>query len=312
MTLKETLNSFGSKKEPFFFCINYDMSKWEVTKLSNLPNNIKFQIDDSNKPVSKYLLNKTSISKKDYKNKFDKIQNEIRQGNTYLANLTTVTKINTKKSLNQLYDMANSKFKLFFKDEFICFSPERFIKCIDNKIFTYPMKGTIDANIPNAKEKILNDSKELAEHTMVVDLLRNDLSIVSSNVKVDEFRYCEKINAGEKELIQVSSKISGKLQKNWQNNIGDILTSILPAGSITGTPKKQTVKIIKKTENYDREFFTGIFGVFDGKNLDSAVMIRFIQKDKKGNLIYKSGGGITCDSDINNEYQEMIDKVYVP
>ena len=115
---------------------------------------------------------------------------------------------------------------------------------------------------------------------MIVDLLRNDLSIISSNVKVDKFRYCETIITKDKKLIQTSSKISGTLEKNWQNKIGDILISILPAGSITGTPKRKTIEILKDVENYDREFFTGIFGIFDGQNLDSAVMIRFIQKNK--------------------------------
>lgn len=312
MDLREKLNFLGSKREPFFFCISYDMTKWEVHKLSQLPDNIKYSMNNvhNNHKINNNLY-KNPISFDDYKIKFEKIQHQIKEGNTYLTNLTTQTNINTKYSLEDLYNMANAKFKLYFKDEFICFSPERFIECHDNKIFTYPMKGTIDAKIKNAKELILNDKKELAEHTMVVDLLRNDLSIISKNVQVDKFRYCETIAAGDTELIQVSSQISGDLSTNWQNNIGNILTSILPAGSITGTPKNKTIKIIKQIELYDRDFFTGIFGVFDGTNLDSAVMIRFIQKNDK-NLVYKSGGGITSDSQVHKEYQEMLDKIYIP
>jgi para-aminobenzoate synthetase component 1 len=313
LDLKERLNSLGSKKEPFFFCISYDLTKWEVIKLSKIPNNIKFCINNNqiNTNSKKSILQKKPISFQDYKTKFNTLQQHIKNGNTYLANLTTKTDITTNYNLKELYNMSNAKFKLYFKDKFICFSPERFIQCKDNKVFTYPMKGTIDVNINNAKNIILEDKKELAEHTMIVDLLRNDLSIISSNVKVDKFRYCETITAGDKKLIQTSSKISGTLEKNWQNKIGDILTSILPAGSITGTPKKKTIEILKDIENYDREFFTGIFGIFDGQNLDSAVMIRFIQKNKNNTLIYKSGGGITSDSILKNEYQEMIDKIYI-
>ena len=174
------------------------------------------------------------------------------------------------------------------------------------------MKGTIDASIPNAQAKILGDIKEMAEHTMVVDLLRNDLSIVSSKVRVEKFRYIDKINAGNKKLLQVSSKISGHLKNNWHERIGTILTSILPAGSITGTPKKETIEILKKTEEYDRGFYTGIFGVYDGQNLDTCVMIRFIEEDKSNQKYYKSGGGITCDSDVNLEYEELLDKIYLP
>ena len=313
MTLEETLNLYGSKKEPFFFCISFDMTKWEVHNLKDLPKDIKYEINDNlEKSTKKSLLEKTPVSKIDYKDKFLKIQNEIENGNTYLTNLTSQTKIKTKLSLLELFENSNAKFKLYFRDKFICFSPERFIKCKDNQISTYPMKGTIDASIPNAQEKILEDIKEKAEHTMVVDLLRNDLSIVSSNVQVKKFRYCETIDAGDKELLQVSSEITGDLENDWQKNIGTIITSILPAGSISGTPKKQTLKIIDKIEEYDRDFFTGIFGIFDGQTLDSAVMIRFIEQNNNKNLIYKSGGGITSDSNIDNEYNEMIDKVYIP
>ena len=311
MTLKEKLNLYGLEKEPFFFCVSYDMTQWEVVKLSELPANINFEIDNIQTKLNSVFLKKEPISKEKYKIKFDNIQQQIRDGNSYLINLTSKTKIGTDYSLRQLYDISNARFKLYFKDKFICFSPERFVNISDNTICTYPMKGTIDASIPNAKEKILNDKKELAEHTMVVDLLRNDLSIVATDVKVGKFRYCETIDAGDKQLIQVSSKIQGSLENDWHKNIGDIITSILPAGSITGTPKKKTVEIIKIVEGYDRDFFTGIFGVFDGKCLDSSIMIRFIEKSSDG-LIYKSGGGITCDSSIEAEYQETIDKVYIP
>ena len=214
-------------------------------------------------------------------------------------------------NLKDIFYSSDAPFKLYVKDRFVCFSPERFVKIEDNKISTYPMKGTIDAKIKNAKEKILSDKKEMSEHTMVVDLLRNDLGIVAKNIRVEKFRYVEKIKAGEKELLQVSSKITGDLDENWHEKLGDILKAMLPAGSISGTPKKKTVEIIKRVENYKRGFFTGVFGYYDGKSLDSAVMIRFIEKTKDG-YIYKSGGGITIDSDEVSEYEEMKDKVYLP
>jgi para-aminobenzoate synthetase component 1 len=91
-----------------------------------------------------------------------------------------------------------------------------------------------------------------------------------------------------------------------------MILKLLPAGSISGTPKKKTIKIIKEVEGYKRGFYTGIFGITDEKTfLDSAVIIRYIEKDKD-NLIYKSGGGITIDSNLESEYKELIDKVYIP
>ena len=315
--IKEKLNKFGSLKEPFLFVLSYDLSKFYIQKLSLLPPLIKFQFDSKEIKNRKQeaILEKFPINFSEYKKKFDFLQEEIKNGNTYLCNLTAKTKIKTDLTLDEIYDLVQSKFKLRFQNEsdnFVCFSPERFIEIKENKIFTYPMKGTIDSSMPNAKNIILNDKKEMAEHTMVVDLLRNDLGIIASNVKVDKFRFVEKINAGDKELFQVSSQISANLQKEWNEKIGDILTSLLPAGSITGTPKKKTVEILEKLEDYDRDFYTGIFGVFDGNNLDSSVMIRFIEEDIEKNKFYKSGGGITCDSNALNEYQELLDKVYLP
>ena len=315
--IKEKLNKFGSDKEQFLFILSYDLSKFYIQKLSTLPKNMKFQIDSQvNVELKrKIVLEKFPITFDEYKKKFDFLQEEIKKGNSYLCNLTAKTKIKTSFGLDEIYENVHAKFKLRFQnknDNFVCFSPERFIEIKDNKIFTYPMKGTIDNSIPNAQDLILNDKKEMAEHTMVVDLLRNDLGIVGSKVRVDMFRYVEKINAGNKKLFQVSSKISANLQNNWHENIGDILTSLLPAGSITGTPKKKTIEILNKVEDYDRGFYTGIFGFFDGENLDSSVMIRFIEIDKKGELFYKSGGGITCDSNVELEYQELLDKIYLP
>lgn len=314
MDLKNRLNYYGSLKEPFIFVISYDLSKFYIKPLKELPSQIKFEINNKTEIRSKIKkkLKKYPFCFADYKKKFDYVQEQIKNGNSYLLNLTAKTKIETNYSLDEIYQKANCKYKLKFFDKFVCFSPETFVKIEDNKIYTFPMKGTIDSEISNAKNKILEDKKEMAEHTMVVDLLRNDLGIVAKKISVEKFRYIDKINAGEKKLLQVSSKISGVLDKNWNEKIGNILTSLLPAGSISGTPKRKTVEILKEIEGYDRQFYSGIFGVFDGSSLNSAVMIRFIQKDDDGKLYYKSGGGITCDSKASLEYQELIDKIYLP
>ncbi len=293
--------------------LSYDLSKYEIIKLKDLPQTIKFELSEKNeaKLQEKILVKKYPLSFKEYKKKFDILQEQILNGNSYLLNLTCKTKIQTSLCLEEIYKKAKARFKLKYKDEFVCFSPERFIEIKKNKIYTYPMKGTIDAKIPNAQTRILGDIKEMAEHTMVVDLLRNDLSIVSSKVKVDKFRFCEKINAGEKKLLQVSSKIHGTLEENWQSKFGDILTSLLPAGSITGTPKKITVDILNEVEAYKRDFYTGIAGIFTPQKVQSFVLIRFIEKIEN-ELFYKSGGGITCDSNVTLEYQELLDKIYIP
>ncbi len=310
------INKLAQNRTPFLFIISYDKNKIFAKPLDELDNDIFYKLENwRNYPVKKrsknFTFSKSPVDFPTYKKAMNKVLEEIRSGNTYLLNLTFKTPIETNYTLKEVFTYARAKFKLYFKDEFICFSPERFVEIEGNTIATYPMKGTIDANLPQAQESILADEKEMAEHVMIVDLMRNDLGIIGSEVKVEKFRYVEKIKAGRKELLQVSSKITAKLPLNWRDNLGTLLKKILPAGSISGTPKKSTVNIIKHIEDYDRGFYTGVFGVFDGETLRSGVMIRFIERENN-KLFYKSGGGITIDSDAKSEHKELIDKIYLP
>jgi len=312
----DTINLLGQNSTPFLFIISYDKTKIFAQALDKLDDDIFYKLEDwRNYPVKKrekeFTFSKSPVSFLAYKKAFEHILVEIRSGNTYLLNLTFKTPIKSSFDLKEIFTYARAKFKLYFKDQLICFSPERFVDIQNITIATHPMKGTIDADLPHAEESILNNEKEKAEHVMIVDLMRNDLGIVGTDVKVEKFRYVEKIKAGRKELLQVSSKITAKLNENWRDNIGTLLDNLTPAGSVTGTPKRSTVNIINNIENYDRGFYTGIFGVFDGKDLRSGVMIRFIEEEN-GTLIYKSGGGITIDSDAQSEYEELIDKIYLP
>ncbi len=298
-----------------FFLIDFEKKHFIIENIDN--KDILFECDKIKNYTSKEIRKDTILEKfpltfEKYKTAFNKVIEEIKNGNTYLLNLTFPTPIKTNLSLEEIFYKTTAKFKLKYKNKFVCFSPERFIKIENNKIYTYPMKGTIDANTPNAKEKILNNQKELAEHTMVVDLLRNDLGMVANNVKVTKFRYIDKIYAGQKELLQVSSEIVADMPKNWTTYWQQILMKLLPAGSISGTPKRKTVEIIKEAENYDRGFYTGIFGIINEEKgfLDSGVIIRYVENQNE-KFVYKSGGGITLDSDVKSEYQELIDKVYI-
>ncbi|WP_297434189.1 aminodeoxychorismate synthase component I [Sulfurimonas sp.] len=309
----ERINSLASKREPFLFISDFEAKNIEVIPLNELESeDVEFTID-ANYIVSEHphRLRLRAIDFVEYKKKFDYVIEKIKSGETYLLNLTQETPLEKNLSLKEMYTLANAHYKLRYKDEFTCFSPETFIHIQGDTIATFPMKGTIDSSIKNAKEKILADEKEMAEHVMIVDLLRNDLSIVAKEVQVEKFRYITKIDAGEKKLLQVSSKISAKLAQDWHEHLGDILKSLLPAGSISGTPKKSTLKIIKEIEGYERKFFSGVFGIYDGKSFDSGVMIRFIEK-REEKFFYKSGGGVTLDSSAESEYQEMLDKIYLP
>lgn len=309
----DDLNSFGKKRKPFLFISDFKAQNLKIIALDELDgSDIEFSIDEHFKTKKhNHTVEKFASSFSEYEKKFNSVIENIKSGNTYLLNLTQPSKIKTNLTLKEIYKNANAHYKLRYRDEFVCFSPEQFISIKESRIHTFPMKGTIDASVPDAKNIILNDKKEMAEHVMVVDLLRNDLSIVASNVKVEKFRYVKSIDAGDKALLQVSSHISGDISDDWHEKIGDILKAMLPAGSISGAPKKSTLEIIERVEGYERGFFSGVFGVYDGESFDSGVMIRFIEKTEEG-FIYKSGGGITLDSDAKSEYNELLDKIYLP
>lgn len=310
-------NELGSSQVPFLFILDFELLHPLIYPLSNVQENILFKINDvknyfiKGKQSKNLHLNKIPISFEQYCHSFDGVMKELNYGNTFLINLTFPTEIITNFSLKELFNASHAKYKLYFEDTFIVSSPETFIRISDNVIRTFPMKGTIDAGINNAKEIILNDPKETAEHYTIVDLLRNDISMVAEKVTVNRFRYIDEIKTNTKTLYQVSSEISGKLEHDYYKRLGDIFAAILPAGSISGAPKKKTGEIINTYEIEPRGYYTGIFGIFDGKNVDTGVMIRYIEK-KGDKLFYRSGCGITNMSDAMSEYQEMLDKVYVP
>jgi para-aminobenzoate synthetase component I len=312
------MNEYGSRRQKFLFGIDFEVKQGfffepEIAQKKGILFDFNghsncYSAENKNRPVSlvKYPVNFSS-----YTYAYNIVHKNLVAGNSYLTNLTFPTPIDLNLSLSEIFNRSNARYRLLFDDKFVVFSPEIFVRIAEGSIRSFPMKGTIDASLPNAENSILNDPKETSEHNTIVDLIRNDLSMVASDVQVDRFRYVEKIETNNKTLLQVSSEISGKLAKDYRAELGNIFRKLLPAGSISGAPKKKTVQIITEAENYSRGFYTGVFGYFDGSKLDSGVMIRFIRQEK-GKLIFYSGGGITAKSNPLSEYNELIDKVYVP
>lgn len=314
---KQRLNEWGRDRVPFLFVVDFELQQPQVWRLEEIdPNSLLYNFNgvsngDPSQAVRVPLLAVKPISYEDFKVKFDNILFHLNRGDSFLANLTLKSKLEVNPDLKELFFAANAKYKLWMKERFLFFSPERFVQISEGKITTYPMKGTIDAAIPDAANKVLSDQKELAEHITIVDLLRNDLGLVSTHVSVDRFRYLDKIETSEKNILQVSSEISGMLPHDYHLQLGDILVKLLPAGSISGAPKRKTIEIISKAEGEKRGYYTGVAGYFDGTRLDSCVMIRFIEQDGK-RFYYRSGAGLTAQSTAAMEYQEILDKIYVP
>lgn len=311
------MNEKGKQGQPFLFLINFNLDEVRVFDPEDLIGEdiwvsvpgFSNMADDSNTGI--FTFEKHPVDFGHYTQAFEKVMAAINRGDTFLLNLTFPTQLNTDLTLGQIFQLGRAPYRLKYKDEFVVFSPETFITIKDTSIATFPMKGTIDAAIPNAEQKLLHDVKEISEHNTIVDLLRNDLNRVSKRVKVDKFRYIDRIRTHERELMQTSSRISGVLPPDWRGRIGEILLELLPAGSISGAPKRKTLEVIREAEGYDRGWFTGVFGFFDGSGLDSAVMIRYVEKQNE-KLVFKSGGGITHFSDCRHEYNELTEKVYLP
>lgn len=315
----EEMNRLGRQREPFIFIIDYELKAPIILSIAEVdPSKILYSINgitntDKKGSVSptKFEFSVSPVSRERYSKAFDHVQKHLRYGDSFLLNLTMPSGIETNLSLQDIYYATNAKYKVWLKDKFVVYSPEIFVKTNGREISSFPMKGTIDTSVVDAEKKLLSSEKELAEHYTIVDLIRNDLSMVAKNVRVKQFRYIDRLVTHRGSLLQMSSEIVGELPSNYKDNIGDIIISMLPAGSISGAPKKKTLEVIKEAENYERGYYTGICGIFDGENIDSGVMIRYIEQTNDG-LIYKSGGGITFKSDMDEEYQELIDKIYIP
>lgn len=330
----DRINLLARADEPFLFVINYNGDDAYICRLCDInPQECQYDFEGitgstslapdccpthNNRPLPYPVEWEVDAPVFDtYARSFNIVRGNMLAGNSYLANLTCRVGIRCNLSLQQIFHHARGKYKLLLNGNrqqgrrFVCFSPETFLRIDNRRIYSYPMKGTIDASLPDAHQRLLNDTKEAAEHATIVDLIRNDLSRVASQVRVDKYRYIDVLHTNKGDILQTSSEVSGKLPTDWRNRLGNIIDAQLPAGSITGAPKKKTVQIISQAETYNRGFYTGIMGIYSHGKLNSAVMIRFVEEDAHG-LAFKAGGGITAKSDCQKEYDEVIQKIYLP
>jgi len=315
----QCMNELARARKPFLFIIDYKQECSYIEEVNKIDpsfcrynfNGVKNVEDAVTSYQGELEWHFTPTSLSDYRKSFEIVKRNILAGNSYLTNLTCKVPITTNLKPEDIFHHSKALYKLWLKDHLVCFSPEIFVRIEEGQIKSHPMKGTIDATLPDAESRLINDVKEAAEHATIVGLIRNDLSMVAEQVRVARYRYCDRLETSKGAIFQTSSEICGTLPADYPSRMGEIIFRLLPAGSITGAPKPKTMSIIEEAEGYERGFYTGVMGYCDGKNLDSAVMIRFIEQED-GRLYYKAGGGITSKSDLQSEYNEMIQKIYVP
>ncbi len=257
-------------------------------------------------------------SKEQYFEAFYKIQEYIKAGDCYQINLTQEFKANFIGSLlnkaEDLWNLTNAPYAGYLKlDQFelLSCSPELFIEFNQNKqIKTRPIKGTMPRyeSIERdfiSKQTLKNSQKDQAENVMIVDLLRNDLSIYANtgSVKTTQLFEIESFN----QVHHMVSEIVATLKDDI--NPMQMLLSALPGGSITGAPKIRAMQIIEELEEEARGAYCGTLGYF---NFDGTgrwnILIRSFQQ-YQNQLSLWAGGGITIASNAEAEYQESLDKI---
>ncbi|MHC5224542.1 aminodeoxychorismate synthase component I [Ignatzschineria sp. LJL83] len=334
----QKMNQLGQQRTPFLFIASYDTTKNIVLPLDEISNreisydfqgNSNCQTSDQANSVTttadtKPVWNSFPIPFQEYDSTFQPLMHNLKNGTTNLANLTFPTEIQCNLTLPEIFARTTAKYRIYLKDYFCSFSPETFVTIQENTIATFPMKGTINTQVPNAEAVLLNNPKEIDEHETVAKEALRDISLVAENARISQFRYVDRVERGDGAILQTSSKIEGDLPENFHEALGDLLYRLLPAGSITGSPKAITTELLETLETYDRGFYSGVAGIYDGENLDSAVLIRYLeaQQEKKNNesatdqslfqYTFKSGGGITAMSQAQSEYDELIEKIYLP
>ena len=259
---------------------------------------------------------KSNFTKNEFEKSVQRVKDYIRSGDIYQANLTQRFSGKTTLSSYELYRdlrrISPAPFGAYLNfDDFniLSNSPERFIKCIDRKIETRPIKGTrprgrTEEEDLRLQEELINSEKDRAELLMIVDLERNDIGRISKigSVKVPELFVIEPY-ANVNHLV---STVVGTL-KDGKDAV-DVIKATFPGGSITGAPKIRSMEIIDELEPTQRNVYTGSIGYigFNG-DMDLNIAIRTIVK-KEDEVYFQVGGGMTWGSNPKDEYQETLDK----
>lgn len=189
-------------------------------------------------------------------------------------------------------------------------SPEMLVKVSGENIYTYPIAGTRKRGKNEEEDKILAadlqaDAKECAEHSMLVDLARNDIGRISEagSVRVTKFKQTENFS----HVIHLVSSVVGKLKKNYTPM--DVLKACFPAGTVSGAPKLRAMEIIHELEPVKRNTYAGTVGYMDFcGNMDMCITLRTMRIENDDTAYIQSGAGIVADSVPEKEYQEILQK----
>ena len=314
--------------------ISYDMK-------NNLFPHLKFKNNNNQQPliwfgkpklIKEYLIekktennyNKLHINKDipgihEYRKKIQQIKSYLKLGETYQINYSNPIEYSYSHSkfdlylyLRQIAQPANGFYLKTEHNEILSMSPEKFFQIKNNKIQTYPIKGTIErsSNISQdtkLRMQLKNSLKDKAEHLMIVDLLRNDLGKICKygTVNVNNLYNIKSFET----IHHMETEVNGKLLNNI--TFKEIISALFPSGSITGAPKERSMEIIDEIENYNRGIYTGSVGYLCSNGyMNFNVAIRTLLFNHN-NGIYPVGGGIVWDSKTEAERLEALNKAKI-
>ena len=276
------------------------VNKIEATKIIRYKNKVKIN---------------NRLSKKEYLDKVKKIKDYIQKGDIYEVNFTQEfyakkAILNAVEIFFKLREKSKAPFSSIMKIEknyIISSSPERYIKRIGDKLISQPIKGTSKKGINflqdiYLKRKLQRSKKDIAENTMIVDLVRNDLGKIAEKGNVSVEEYCKVYSF--KSVNQLVSTIICQLKKGI--SFKEILEATFPMGSMTGAPKYSAMKIIEEQEETKRGVYSGALGYITPKgDFDFSVLIRTILYNSENKyLSFITGGAITDKSNPEEEYEE--------
>ncbi|WP_394758782.1 anthranilate synthase component I family protein [Flavobacterium sp.] len=298
------------KNEAYIFChsLTDENNINEIEQLlqtRNLPAYSFFKTDDK----------KSNLTDEDFKNNVALAKKHCYRGDVFQLVLSRRftqgfkgDEFNVYRALRSI----NPSPYLFFFDygdfKIMGSSPEAQLVIKDRKAEIHPIAGTFKRTGNDEQDAILakslsEDVKENAEHVMLVDLARNDLSRQSHQVKVEKYREVQFFS----HVIHLVSKVTGQIHEN--SSTMKVVADTFPAGTLSGAPKHKAMQLIEKYENTNRNFYGGAIGFMDFEdNFNHAIMIRtFLSKNHQ--LHYQAGAGIVANSDEESELQEVYNKL---
>lgn len=258
----------------------------------------------------------SAFTKASYKEAIRRLIEYIRAGDIYIANMTQQLRLSSSREPYEVYRYLRTHHPTPFGGflqgvdfQVVCASPERFVRIRGNRVETRPIKGTrkrgsTEQEDSMLREELRHSTKDRSELLMIVDLERNDLNHIceAGSVQVPEHFVIEDYST----VFHLVSTVIGRRRQDIE--VPELLHSLFPGGSITGAPKIRAMEIIDELELERRNLYTGTLGYFslDG-NCDFNIMIR--TGICRGNQWHLGvGGGITCESDPEAEYEETLQK----